>query len=176
MCGKVVYVGDIEQIETQREYLMWKYPRIRFTKGNHILQAGMAGWSFQGGGGSSLPRNFIWVLESGIYGQLEAENIARMYLDRSKVDNVTGHGVVKPLVIYEGLATLFILCGGTLCCALISVILEDYDRVLTTMLGAGVLILTKMKNFIIICLQICMIDRLLVCLYTGRIIQNKFIS
>ncbi|OXA36877.1 hypothetical protein Fcan01_28346 [Folsomia candida] len=129
-CGKSVYISKPQIVKAELDFLNKYYPSKRFYKGKETLNETFHSWYLDQRGKSKVPRKFRAVIESGIYGRLQLEEIHQKYLSRKPLIRL------EPYVVYGrldgALSTLSILCGGTVILASLVALVEIRSNVFST--------------------------------------------
>jgi hypothetical protein len=107
------------------EFLSKHYHGVVFNTGDEIRQE-MFITIFHGVRKTKVPMFYRWLIDSGVYNRLELEKMGRMSKQRisyrkEKKDKIHIEGVSS---LEGGLVTLFVLCGGFVSLALISIVIE----------------------------------------------------
>lgn len=158
LCEKSVLAGENYQIDTEFEYYGGKYPWKKFYKGKDSLRPSVRVWSFEGGGrGSKVPRNFEALFESGIYAKLENQLARRIYAKRGR-RSLNGEELDKPMSVYGGIVTLFMVTGVIVSMGGVLFVIENY----------GVMCDFWYKYFAGLNLTAK------ICSFKGKVLRNKF--
>ncbi|OXA63544.1 hypothetical protein Fcan01_01189 [Folsomia candida] len=121
-CGKSVLIAKYEQIEMEAAFFEKHYPIKKWDKGKDSVQPVLAGMVFRHAGISIVPKYYMSLVETGIYGRLEVELIARTIRNRVPAVNLTQGNFKSSLE--GGLVTLFVILGFVLFFSLICFLIE----------------------------------------------------
>lgn len=144
-CEKSVFVGEVDNVNYEMKYLSRKYPRQKFAISKETMHDDLVGWSFHGGGKSTVRRNLYAIVESGIYKMLQHERYSRGYSKRTRNNHAEGTSNIEIQMLNGSLLTLFILCSILSTIALICLIFENYQIMLTFCGRTFTLCYTKLK-------------------------------
>jgi hypothetical protein len=129
--AKSAYIAGSEEILIEMKFLRENYYQKEFYTGRDedMIHQRLFGIRFQNMRHTKMPNLYRWLIDSGIYDRLEEEKLARKIkkrqlrrkIERKKRENVPHDGISS---LSGGLVTLFILCGGVICFAMVSFVLE----------------------------------------------------
>jgi hypothetical protein len=123
---KSAYVAESIYIEQEQNFLSKYYPNKKFTTGrqDELINSKIYMLIFENVCNTKIPKYYRWLIDSGIYGRLEEENVARVSRLKKPVKEKEKKGMEGVSSLGGGLVTLFILCSSVISLALITFMVE----------------------------------------------------
>jgi hypothetical protein len=120
---KTAIIAKSDDISAELNFLTKNYFTEKFYVGKDAIAKEYSGIAFAYVRNTKIPKYYRIIIEAGIYDRLQVEKMTRKNRGRKTVwkQNLGLEGVSS---LSGGLMTLFMLCGGLLCLAISSFILE----------------------------------------------------
>ncbi|OXA39341.1 hypothetical protein Fcan01_25890 [Folsomia candida] len=142
-CGKILYVKDSKYIVQEYLYLSKKYYWRDFYIGKDTLKQYLEQLVFYHADKSSIPRNIVATIESGIWKRLDEEISLRKLKGRIKE---TWNGIIRApekwnsVPLDGSIFTLFVVCGILSAAAVIGICVEGRHEIVWLLVNTNRLV------------------------------------
>lgn len=129
-CGKTVFIAKSSDLRLEYEFLSNKYPNIKFFTSSQVVQNVPSGILFRHPWKSVVIKNFINVVEYGIWTHVDKAEKGRINGQRSPVLKQSARDTpVNIATLVGALPTVFILSGGLVTVAILVFSVECRARI-----------------------------------------------
>lgn len=146
-CGKTVFIGNEDAVAQELLALAAKYNGKKFYTSKDSLRQDPIGLLFDNWDKSTLIRDIISQIESGIWRRLDQEMVSRAWRLRKKFSPVVESEVEIVVRIGGNFLTVFILCGILLTTAFVSLGGECRREIWAALSNFGALMWWRLRNY-----------------------------